>query len=194
MPEPLAVPDPPTADRHLGELVARTAVGDHEAYRTLYRALTGRVLGVVRRILRDQAQSEEVAQEVMLEVWRSAARYRPERGGVAAWVLTMAHHRAVDRVRRSEAETAREEKAAASSQERAFDEVSEQIENRLERERVRRCLGRLTDLQRQSLVLAYYRGLTYAQVADLLETPLSTVKTRMRDGLVRLRDCLGVGS
>ncbi|MEE1825168.1 ECF RNA polymerase sigma factor SigK [Streptomyces sp. BE20] len=194
MSEPLALPGPTAADRRLRELVARTAVGDHDAYRTLYRALAGQVLGMVRRVLRDPAQSEEVAQEVMLEVWRSAARYRPDRGGVLAWVMTMAHHRAVDRVRRSQAESSREEKAAAHLQERAFDEVAEQIENRLERERVRRCLGRLTELQRQSLVLAYYRGLTYPEVADLLEAPLSTVKTRMRDGLVRLRDCLGAGS
>ncbi|MFJ1706283.1 ECF RNA polymerase sigma factor SigK [Kitasatospora sp. NPDC088346] len=178
----------------LQELVAKVAVGDHDAYRTLYRAVVGRVFGIVRRVLRDEAQAEEVAQEVMLDVWRTAARYRPERGEVIPWVLTMAHHRAVDRVRFARAAAARDERAAAKAHVTAFDEVVEEVENRLERERVRHCLRGLTDLQRQSLTLAYYGGRTCQEVADQLGSPLSTVKTRMRDGLVRLRDCLGVGA
>ena len=178
--------------RRLKELMAEVAVGDHDAYRTVYRTVGGQVFGLVRRILRDPAQSEEVAQEVMLEVWRSAAKYRPERGEVVPWILTMAHHRAVERVRSSEASARREERAAAHGHTTAFDEVAEQVEDRLERERVRHCLKALSEAQRQSLTLAYYRGLTYREVADLLHAPLSTVKTRMRDGLIRLRDCLGV--
>ncbi|KJS61487.1 RNA polymerase sigma factor SigK [Streptomyces rubellomurinus] len=178
----------------LKELVAKTAFGDQEAFSGLYDAVVGPVLGLVRRVLRDPAQSEEVTQEVMFELWRTAARYEPQRGEVLPWVLTMAHRRAVDRVRAAQAAADRDQKAAARSHVPAFDEVAEQVENRLEREQVRRCLQSLTELQRESVTLAYYRGYTYPEVAELLGTPLGTVKTRMRDGLIRLRDCLGVGS
>ncbi|MFJ6838450.1 sigma-70 family RNA polymerase sigma factor [Streptomyces sp. NPDC091209] len=182
----------PSAEPDLPDLMDRVARGDQEAFASLYDVVAGPVLGIVRRVLRDRAQSEEVAQEVLVEVWRTAARYRPERGSVMNWVLTLTHQRAVDRVRSVEASTAREHKAALLDRTPEFDEVTEQVEARLEREQVRRCLRTLTELQRQSVTLAYYRGLTYREVAELLALPLGTVKTRLRDGLIRLRDCLGV--
>ncbi|QDQ15856.1 sigma-70 family RNA polymerase sigma factor [Streptomyces spectabilis] len=178
----------------LQELMARVARGDQEAFSSLYDAVTAPVLGVVRSVLRDHAQSEEVTQEVLVEVWRTAPRYREDRGTAMNWVLTLAHRRAVDRVRSVEAATAREQKAALLTHTPEYDEVSEQVETRLEREQVRRCLRTLTEVQRQSVTLAYYRGLTYRQVAELLSLPLGTVKTRLRDGLIRLRDCLGVSA
>ncbi|MEV0440821.1 sigma-70 family RNA polymerase sigma factor [Streptomyces spectabilis] len=178
----------------LQELMARVARGDQQAFSSLYDAVTAPVLGVVRGVLRDHAQSEEVTQEVLVEVWRTAPRYREDRGTAMNWVLTLAHRRAVDRVRSVEAATAREQKAALLTHTPEYDEVSEQVETRLEREQVRRCLRALTEVQRQSVTLAYYRGLTYRQVAELLSLPLGTVKTRLRDGLIRLRDCLGVSA
>jgi RNA polymerase sigma-70 factor, ECF subfamily len=168
------------------------AQGDHEAFGAVYDAVIGPVFGLVRSVLRDPAQSEEVAQEVLVEVWRNAARYRADKGAPMAWIMTMAHRRAVDRVRSAQAATDREHRAALLDHTPAFDEVTEQVEHRLEREQVRRCLRGLTELQRQSVTLAYYRGLTYREVAELLALPLGTVKTRLRDGLIRLRDCLGV--
>jgi RNA polymerase sigma-70 factor (ECF subfamily) len=182
----------PSAEPDLPDLMSRVARGDQDAFASLYDVVAGPVLGIVRKVLRDPAQSEEVAQEVLVEVWRTAARYRPERGSVMNWVLTLTHQRAVDRVRSVEASAAREQKAALLDRTSPFDEVTEQVEARLEREQVRRCLRTLTELQRQSVTLAYYRGLTYREVAELLATPLGTVKTRLRDGLIRLRDCLGV--
>ncbi|MFJ5269558.1 sigma-70 family RNA polymerase sigma factor [Streptomyces sp. NPDC088358] len=182
----------PAVEPGLPDLMADVARGDQEAFAAVYDVVAGPVLGIVRRVLRDLAQSEEVAQEVLVEVWRTAARYRPERGSVMNWVLTLAHQRAVDRVRSAEASAAREHKAALLDRTPEFDEVTEQVEARLEREQVRRCLRTLTELQRQSVTLAYYRGLTYREVAELLTLPLGTVKTRLRDGLIRLRDCLGV--
>ena len=174
----------------LGDLLARVALGDADAYAAVYGRMSGQVLGIVLSVVRDPAQSEEVAQEVLLEVWRSASRFDAELGSAAAWVMTMAHRRAVDRVRSEQKAIEREQRVASA--EIAYDEVTEAVEARLDRERVRRCLGSLTELQRESVALAYYGGYTYRQVAELLGVAVGTVKTRMRDGLIRLRDCLGV--
>lgn len=182
----------PSAEPDLQALMGQVALGDEEAFAAVYDAVAGSVLGVVRAVLRDHAHSEEVAQEVLVEVWRTAARYRSDRGTAINWILTLAHRRAVDRVRSVEAAAARDHKAALLDRTPDYDQVSEQVEARLEREQVRRCLRTLTDIQRQAVTLAYYRGLTYRQVAEALTLPLGTVKTRLRDGLIRLRDCLGV--
>ncbi|GAA4676622.1 sigma-70 family RNA polymerase sigma factor [Streptomyces youssoufiensis] len=175
----------------LTELLEQVAQGDQEAFAHVYDAVAGPVLGLVRRVLCDPAQSEEVTQEVLVEVWRTAARFQADRGSAMTWVMTLAHRRAVDRVRSAQARVDREERVARLDHTPAFDDVTEQVESRLEREQVRRCLGGLTERQRQAVTLAYYRGLTYREVAELLKLPLGTIKTRMRDGLIRLRDCLG---
>lgn len=173
------------------ELLVLVAGGDQRAFEDLYALVSGPVYGLVRRVVRDPAQSEEVAQEVLLEMWRSATRYDPGRGSALSWILTLAHRRAVDRVRSARAAGEREQREALRAGEPAFDQVAEEVEAGMEREWVRRCLRRLTDLQRQSVTLAYYDGYTYREVAERLSLPLGTVKTRMRDGLTRLRECLG---
>ncbi|MFC9292044.1 sigma-70 family RNA polymerase sigma factor [Streptomyces sp. NPDC057052] len=184
----------PSAKPDLQELLGQVALGDEKAFAMVYDTVVGPVLGVARAVLRDQAQSEEVAQEVLVEVWRTAPRYRAERGTAINWILTLAHRRAVDRVRSVEAAAVRDHKAALLDRTPEYDEVTEQVEARLEREQVRRCLRTLTDIQRQAVTLAYYRGLTYREVAEALTLPLGTVKTRLRDGLIRMRDCLGVSA
>ncbi|OXM71355.1 MULTISPECIES: ECF RNA polymerase sigma factor SigK [Amycolatopsis] len=174
------------------DLMAQVVRGSEAAFEQLYEVVAGPIFGVVRRVVRDVAQSEEVAQEVLVELWRTAARYDSVQGSVLNWALTLAHRRAVDRVRSAQARTDREQRAGATAPGREFDEVLEAVTARLEREQVRRCLDGLTELQRESIMLAYYGGHTYPEVADLLQSPLGTIKTRMRDGLIRLRDCLGV--
>ena len=192
MREAVHIGGPAPTGPDLQQLLGLVARGDQEAFSRLYDSVCGPVLGLVRTVLRDPAQSEEVTQEVLIEVWRTAARFQPARGSAMTWILTLAHRRAVDRVRSAQASTDRERRAALLDQTPAYDEVTEQVEARLEREQVRRCLRTLTELQRQSVTLAYYRGLAYREVAELLAVPLGTVKTRLRDGLIRLRDCLGV--
>jgi RNA polymerase sigma-70 factor (ECF subfamily) len=191
-PVPAAVPIAAggLAGADLEALVGQVARGDDSAFRAVYDQASGPVLGVVRRILRDPAQSEEVMQEVLLEVWRTAARFDPEAGSAAAWIMTLAHRRAVDRVRSEHSAARRELRAAVMTVE--YDEVAEAVEINLDHERVRRCLTTLTELQREAVTLAYYGGYTYREVAELLGVATGTVKTRMRDGLIRLRDCLGV--
>jgi len=187
------VPARPGVTAGRGELefvMAEVAKGDHTAFRAVYDQTAPAVLGIVRRVLRDPAQSEEVMQEVLLEVWRTAARFDPSLGSATAWITTLAHRRAVDRVRSEQRAAARELRAATASID--YDEVSEVALTTLEQERVRRCLSSLTDLQRESVTLAYYGGHSYREVALLLGVAVGTVKTRMRDGLIRLRDCLGV--
>jgi len=187
-PQPGEPPRGEAAD--LGGLLGRVARGDHMAFEAIYDALAPSVFGLVRRVVRDPEQSEEVTQDVLLEVWRAASRYEPARGSALAWVMTVAHRRAVDRVRSAQAAAQRETRAATLESE--ADDVADTALDRLERERVRRCLSSLTLLQREAVTLAYYGGYTYAQVAGLLGVAVGTVKTRMRDGLIRLRDCMGV--
>jgi RNA polymerase sigma-70 factor (ECF subfamily) len=188
-PRPRVGPDavePPGLD----DLLRRVARGDEDAFAALYDRVAPRVYGLALRVIRDPAQAEEVAQEALVDVWRTAGRYDPTRGSAISWVLTIAHRRAVDRVRSEQATADRTRRAAVTDV--AFDEVVEEATARFEQQQVRRCLGNLTELQREAVDLAYYRGYSYREVAELLGAALPTVKTRMRDALIRLRDCLGV--
>jgi len=191
--EPENRTSPPTEDERLVELMQLTARGDQDAFAELYDHLAGPVYGLIRRVLRDPAQSQEVAQEVMVEVWRQATRFDAAKGSVKGYVMTVAHRRAIDRVRSAQSATDREMRVGRSAVERDYDQVSEAVEHRMEVQQVRRALGVLTNLQREAVQLAYYGGYTHREVSDLLGVPLGTVKTRLRDGLIRLRDEMGVG-
>ncbi|WP_433462829.1 ECF RNA polymerase sigma factor SigK [Spirillospora sp. CA-128828] len=197
MPAETRPPENGTVSGHDAEaLLGRTARGDERAFEMLYDVVAAPVHGLIRRVVRDPAMAEEVTQEVMIEVWRTATRYDPDRGGAMAWIMTIAHRRAVDRVRREQSAGEREARAVHPAAHQgtgaAHDPVGERVEARLEHERVRRCLRTLTHLQRESVTLAYYGGHSYREVAELVGAPPNTVRTRMRDGIIRLRDCLGV--
>lgn len=181
-----------TASDPSAALLGLVARGDEAAFERLYDDAAPAVYGIVLRVLRDRAQSEEVVQEVFVDLWRHASRYDENRCGAYAWIMMLAHRRAVDRVRAETAGSERETRVGTSQAGVPYDEVAEQVQARLEAERVRRCLRTLTERQRESVTLAYYGGHSYREVARLLSVPLGTIKTRMRDGLIRLRDCLGV--
>ena len=174
------------------DLLTRVGRGDEQAFTALYDLVSARAYGLIRRVLRDPAQAEEVTQEALVEVWRTAARFDRAKGSAMSWVFTIAHRRAVDRVRSEQAGAERVRKVAAVSNETPYDDVVESATAHIEQQQVRRCLGGLTDLQREAITLAYYGGHSYREVADLLGAALPTIKTRMRDGLIRMRDCLGV--
>jgi RNA polymerase sigma-70 factor (ECF subfamily) len=176
------------------ELLERVATGDREAFAALYDLTAPRVLGLVKRLLKDHSQSEEVTQEVFLEIWQTATRFDHAKGGAASWMLTMAHRRAVDRVRASQSSRDRDTRVGIRDYETDYDSVTEQVEIRIEHERVERALTRLTELQRQAVTLAYYGGFSHSEVSTMLHVPIGTVKTRLRDGMIRLRDELGVAS
>jgi RNA polymerase sigma-70 factor, ECF subfamily len=178
----------------LNDLLARVAEGDQLAFSQLYDQTSSRVLGLVRRLLKDHAQSEEVTQEIFLEVWQNAKRYDAAKGSATTWILTMAHRRAVDRIRSSQSTRDRDTKIGLRDIEADYDSVSESVEITIEHERVGLALQRLTELQRQAVTLAYYGGYSHSEVAEMLKVPIGTVKTRLRDGMIRLRDELGVTS
>lgn len=192
-PARLASVSTPAGQADADDLLQRVSRGDEAAFTALYDLVAPRVYGLIRRVLRDPAQSEEVAQEVLVEVWRTAGRFDRTKGSATAWVFTIAHRRAVDRVRSEQAGADRARRVAAASVDTPYDDVVEGASANLERLQVRRCLEGLTELQREAITLAYYNGHTYREVAELLDTALPTIKTRMRDALIRMRDCLGVG-
>lgn len=193
-PAPSFSPRPRGGSPDANALLTASAAGDQEAFAQLYDLLSPAVHGTARAVLRDPDLAAEVMQEVMLEVWRTAPRFDPERGSARTFVLTLAHRRAVDRVRAVQAQRDRDQRVADADNHIPFDSVAEEVEDSMERTRVRGCLGSLTDTQRAAVVLAYYGGRTYREVADELGAALPTVKTRIRDGLIRLRDCLGVAA
>nr|WP_179581149.1 ECF RNA polymerase sigma factor SigK [Leifsonia psychrotolerans] len=174
------------------ELLARVSQGDQGAFSELYDQLAPRVLGLVKRLLIDHAQSEEVTQEIFLEIWQTASRFDGQRGAASTWIMTMAHRRAVDRIRASQAGRDRDNRIGLRDRAVEYDHVAETVEVRIESERVNRAMSKLTDLQSQAVRLAYYGGYSQSEVAGLLQIPLGTVKTRLRDGMIRLRDEMGV--
>ncbi|WP_322937554.1 ECF RNA polymerase sigma factor SigK [Nocardioides bizhenqiangii] len=177
----------------LAHLLQRSAKGDRDAFASLYDATAARVHGLAVRVVRDRAQAEEVTQEAFLEIWRTASRFDPERGSALSWLLTIVHRKAVDRVRSAEAATRRDATYHHRNQTVAHDVTADAAQASLEARRVRAALGGLTEVQREAIELAFFGGYTHTEVAVLLDLPVGTAKTRIRDGLIRLRDTIGVG-
>jgi RNA polymerase sigma-70 factor (ECF subfamily) len=171
-------------------LLVATAGGDEAAFSVLVERIRPQALRVARGVVRDPSIAEEVAQEVLTEVWLKADRFDPSRGTVTGWVATLTRRRSVDRVRSEQAGRDRDDRVARRSQVREVDVVADEVELRLEHWQVRRALAVLSDRQREAIELAYFSGHTYRDVARVLGIPEGTAKSRLRDGLVRLREAL----
>lgn len=196
---PVPSGDPPEGTAAGGDLAAlaallrRSARGDEEAFAALYDATSARVYGLVLRVVRNPAQAEEVTQEAFLEVWRTASRFDPARGSALAWLMTIAHRKGVDRVRSAEAATRRDTSYHHQDGRRDHDATADTAHDNLDAQRVRGALEALTSTQHEAVKLAYFGGYTHTEVATMLDLPVGTAKTRIRDGLIRLRDAMGVG-
>jgi RNA polymerase sigma-70 factor (ECF subfamily) len=178
------------ADQVLVELYCRSRAGDVAAFSDLYRATSSRIYGLALRVLRSPEHAAEVTQEVYIEVWRLLPGYDPRRGSVMTWMTTIAHRRSVDRVRSVSATTSRDQRYAEGTRPRDVDGVWDAVASHSDVAEVRQALGRLNAVQREALVLAYFGGHTHAKIALLLDLPLGTVKTRIRNGLITLRRAL----
>jgi RNA polymerase sigma-70 factor (ECF subfamily) len=190
--------DPPSeeggsAAARLASLLRRAARGDEAAFAEWYDATSARAFGLAVRVLRDRAQAEEVTQESYLDCWRHAARFDAAKGSALSWLLTIVHRKAVDRVRSAEAASRRDTAYGQSHHEVAHDETAEAATSSIDATRVRTALRDLTTKQREAVELAFLGGYTHTEVATMLDLPVGTAKTRIRDGLIRLRDALGVG-
>jgi len=188
---PLTSEDGP-AGNDLADLLRASSRGDEPAFAQFYDLTSARAWGLALRVLRNRAHAEEVMQEAYMRAWRYASRFDPQRGSPAAWLLTIVHRAAVDRVRSAEASQRREQdfhdRLTTTSE---ADTTSAAVESGFEARRVRSAVTTLTPLQREAIELAYFGGYTHTEVAGMLEIPLGTAKTRIRDGLIRLRDALG---
>jgi RNA polymerase sigma-70 factor (ECF subfamily) len=190
--------DPPSEEgasvgARLAELLKRASRGDEAAFAEWYDATSARAFGLAVRVLRDRAQAEEVTQESYLDCWRQAARFDENKGSAVSWLLTIVHRKAVDRVRSAESSSRRDTAYGRREQTVEHDTTAEAVTASLEAGRVRGALAHLTQKQREALELAFFGGYTHTEVAAMLDLPVGTAKTRIRDGLIRMRDALGVG-
>lgn len=183
-----------TSAAELAELLQRSSRGDEAAFAQVYDATSSRAYGLALRVVRNPAQAEEVVQEAYLDAWRSSSRYEPSRGSALGWLLTIVHRKAVDRVRSAEAASQRDATYHRETQQVEHDQTAESAHASLEAQRVRGAVATLTAVQREAVELAFFGGYTHTEVATMLDVPVGTAKTRIRDGLIRLRDAMGVGS
>jgi len=184
--------DAPSLNAELVKLLKACSLGEEAAFAQLYDATAARLFGLVLRTVRDRAQAEEVTQDAYLHIWQTSSRFDPDRGSALGWLMTIGHRKAVDRVRSAEATRRRDTAHEAREHAIPFDQTAEEAHRNLDGQRVRRALDTLTETQRGALQLAYFGGYTHREVATMLGLPLGTAKTRIRDGLIRLRDTLGI--
>lgn len=178
----------------MATVMTRIASGDQTAFGQFYDATSRSVFGIVLQVLKDRAQAEEVTQEVYVETWRRASYFNPSLGTPSSWVNTMAHRRAVDRVRSAERSAARDQRHFEAVSPIAALDTADIVVQSDEGQRVRDALSTLSEAQRTALHLAYFEGHSYREVAEFLEVPLGTVKTRIRDAMKRLKGQLGEAS
>lgn len=172
-------------------LLRRVIRGDQEAFAALYDRYSAAAFGLAVKICNNRVLAEDVVQEAFLSIWRRAGGFDPERGSVAAYLMAAVHNKAVDAVRHEESQRRRSEEGISDFlAESGGEEVLEAAWLGVRRTQVRAAVASLSSVQREALELAYFEGLTYSEVAEKLGVPLGTAKTRLRDGMIRLRTLL----
>jgi RNA polymerase sigma-70 factor (ECF subfamily) len=172
-------------------LLARIAEGDQQALKALYGQVSDRAMAIALRVVKDRSEAEDVVQETFVEVWKRAKQFDASRGGAAAWVITIARNRAIDRVRAKGSAARTIQSASSEPGAPPAPAPLEIAEQRRDRERVVDALGRLPAEQRRAVELAYFDGLTQSEIATETKEPLGTVKTRIRLAMAKLADMLG---
>jgi RNA polymerase sigma-70 factor (ECF subfamily) len=172
------------------EVLRAIAGGDEQALSALYDRYRLILFGLILRILHSQQEAEDVLQEVFLQVWRRASDFDETRGRPFTWLVTLARSRAIDRLRSLGSRERTAQEAARAIPESISDAAEDAVKSE-QGEIVRRALGELPEEQRKTLLLAYFEGLTQTEIAERLNTPLGTIKTRMRSGMIKLRELLG---
>ncbi|WP_052273911.1 ECF RNA polymerase sigma factor SigK [Arthrobacter sp. L77] len=186
-----AVAAPGRPGSEVDALLLRVGQGDAQAFEDLYGKTAARVHGLARKVLIDAEMSAETTQDVFLALWQgAAARFDPDLGTGMSWIMTVTHRRAVDKVRSEESHRTRDLTWGIRNRDVDYDQVADAVIQRSETAAVRACLSTLSAAQREAIHLAYYAGLTYLEVAEHLGIPGPTAKTRIRDGIKRLRTSL----
>lgn len=194
---------PQTISRHapdsgqaqsLDDLLVASGRGSAQAFEGVYTTMLAQVYRLALRVVRDPGMAEDITQEALVEAWRKAPTFDPARGSAKSWVLTIAHRRAVDRVRREQRQREQMEAEAAVAEREATPAEQDAVVERdfadFQSARVRTAVATLSDKQREAVELAFYQGLTHVEVCERLGIPLGTAKTRIRDALSKLRDAL----
>ena len=198
---PTALPDWTERSRELAALLARTALGERAAFAQLYERTSGHLFAVLLRVQRDRAQAEDLLQEVYVNVWRAAAGFDAARSQPLTWLTSIARNRAIDSLRRTQTQpqllsTTRDDDdddATPDAVERAADAAPgplELLDRACDARQLTHCIDGLSATQRQSVALAFYDGLSHAEVAEHLRQPLGTVKSWLRRALQSLKQCL----
>jgi RNA polymerase sigma-70 factor (ECF subfamily) len=191
--------DWPEKSRELSQLLARAGLGDRAAFAQLYERSSGHLFAVVLRIQRDRAVAEDLLQEIYVSVWKAAASFDAARSQPLTWLTHIARHRAIDSLRRAQAQPRTESLSAADDDDRpdphealASDEPGplDLLGQASERRQLTQCMQHLSPPQRQSVALAFYDGLSHAEVAEQMREPLGTVKSWVRRALQTLKACL----
>ncbi|MGD1877410.1 MAG: sigma-70 family RNA polymerase sigma factor [Kiloniellaceae bacterium] len=178
------------ASDQLGQLLSRCSLGDQAAFGELYEATSAKLFGIALRILRREAWAEEALQEAYVKIWRYADSYNPGRGRPMTWMINVVRNHALDLLRRADYRAKEEEWNPDRDQRMSTDNPATLAETSQEMQRVLGCLGLLGEEQRDSILLSYHQGLTPTEVAGRLKRPVGTVKTWIRRGLIKVRECL----
>ena len=178
------------ASERLEGMLSRCALGDQAAFAQLYEATAAKLYGVTLRILRREAWAEEALQEAYVKIWRHADSYNPGRGRPMTWMINVARNHALDLLRRADYRVAEDECTAEKDHRLSGSDPALQAETSEEMQRVMACLGNLGEEQKTSILLSYHQGMTPTEVSRQLGKPVGTVKTWIRRGLMKVRDCL----